>query len=306
MANYTILAGTTSVSIEVFIFDPATGLPDNTVIHSTAGLVLQYRRKGEANVSIVEASLAALTTAWTDSGFLLIGNGVYRLDLPNLAVAAGAAGVVIHGTLTSRAIVPVFIDLVAYNSQDAVRLGLTALPNVASGSAGAIPTTGTGTNQISVTSGAVVVGDKTGYSISGTKTTLDALNDIAAGDVADVTKSGHATAGTFGASWGALPEATAGEDGGLATYLNIFEFTTRGSVNDGSPSASSFIGNSGLEDTLDNSYTGFLVFTSGVNKGRARPITAYTASTRQITVSPAFPVAPGNGDVFGILGYHGA
>lgn len=38
---------------------------------------------------------------------------------------------------------------------DSVRAGLTALPNVASGSAGAIPTTGTGANQISVTSGGV-------------------------------------------------------------------------------------------------------------------------------------------------------
>ncbi len=40
--------------------------------------------------------------------------------------------------------------VVAYDPQDAVRGGLTALPNVASGSAGAIPTTGTGANQIQV------------------------------------------------------------------------------------------------------------------------------------------------------------
>lgn len=39
---------------------------------------------------------------------------------------------------------------------------------------------------------------KTGYSISGTITTLDGLNNIAAGDVWDVTLSGHLTAGTTG------------------------------------------------------------------------------------------------------------
>jgi len=41
-------------------------------------------------------------------------------------------------------------NIVAINKQDAVRMGLTALPNVASGSAGALPTTGTGANQINV------------------------------------------------------------------------------------------------------------------------------------------------------------
>ncbi len=39
---------------------------------------------------------------------------------------------------------------------------------------------------------------KTGYSIYGTKTTLDALNDIAAGDVWDVTLASHLTAGSTG------------------------------------------------------------------------------------------------------------
>lgn len=47
----------------------------------------------------------------------------------------------------------VVAHIVAYDPQDAVRAGLTALPNVASGSAGAIPTTGTGANQINVSGG---------------------------------------------------------------------------------------------------------------------------------------------------------
>jgi hypothetical protein len=43
----------------------------------------------------------------------------------------------------------------AVDLSDAVRAGLTALPNVASGSAGAIPTTGTGANQVNVAGGRV-------------------------------------------------------------------------------------------------------------------------------------------------------
>ncbi len=75
-------------------------------------------------------------------------------------------------------------QVVAYNPLDGVRLGLTALPNVASGAAGAIITAGTGTAQLSTSSGLVTVGtnndktgytastvsDKTGYSLSGSQT----------------------------------------------------------------------------------------------------------------------------------------
>ena len=43
----------------------------------------------------------------------------------------------------------------AVDFTDGVHFGLSALPNVASGSAGAIPTTGTGANQINVSSGVV-------------------------------------------------------------------------------------------------------------------------------------------------------
>lgn len=45
----------------------------------------------------------------------------------------------------------------AVNRNDTVRAGLTALPNVASGSAGAIPTTGSGTSQIQLSGGGVAL-----------------------------------------------------------------------------------------------------------------------------------------------------
>lgn len=172
MTDYIRLAGSTDVSVVIFIFNPTTGVADTSVVFNTSGLDLQYRREGAASVAITEVTLAALTTAHTDGGFLHIGNGYYRLDLPDAAVASGVAGVQIHGALTSRSIVGCYVHLVAYNPQDAVRLGLTALPNVASGSAGAIPTTGTGANQISVTSGAVLLADN---GITAAKINADAI-----------------------------------------------------------------------------------------------------------------------------------
>lgn len=334
MPDYTILAGATSQSIEIFIFNPTTGLPDSTVLYSDAGLVLQYRRKGAANVNITEVNLAALTTAWTDSGFLLIGNGAYRLDLPNAAVAAGSTGVLVHGTMTSRVVINRYIDLVAYNSQDAIRLGLTSLPNVVSGLAGAIPTTGTGANQIAVTSGAILLS-------SGTETKLDdilvdtaaldsrltagratnlenldvAISDVA-GSVLDESFAGHDISGTPGAVLGALPEATAGTTGGLALYDNINSIALIGSVDDATvtATASAFAGNSGLEGTSNTKYVGaFLVFPEGTPlHPEARKISSYTAATRTFAFSGTgddadrpFSAAPGNGDPFFIVGIHG-
>ncbi len=139
--------------------------------------------------------------------------GWYELHLADARFAvSGAKGlsVCVKGA-TNADQVDFVIPLTSLNPHDAVRAGLTALPNVAAGANGGLPigvdasgrvdvlkingtsqtardlgasvllSSGTGTGQISLTSGAVTVGtnnDKTGYSISGTKTTLDALNDI--------------------------------------------------------------------------------------------------------------------------------
>jgi hypothetical protein len=301
MTDYVRKAGSTSVSVVVFIFDPATGLPDTTVIHSTSGLDLEYRREGAASVDITEVTLASLTTAWTSGGFLHMGNGHYRLDVPNLAVDVGVTGVQIHGALTSRAIVGCYIHLVSYDPFDTVRLGLTSLPNVASGSAGAIPTTGTGSNQISVTSGGVIL------STAGLGSVADA--------VLDEPFTGHVTTGTPAAVLKALPEATAGSVGGLALYDNVFSIAVLGSVDDAtSPTGANFSGNAGLEATSNTKYVGaFLVFPQGATlHPEARKISAYTASTRTFAFNGTgtaadrpFSAAPTNGDPFFIIGIHG-
>lgn len=129
MLKITRKAGSTDVSVVLEIMDSTDGTPETGVVFNTAGIDIKYRREGAANVDITEVTLAALTTAHTDGGFLHIGNGCYRLDLPDAAVAAGVSGVLIHGTVTGMIIIPVYIDLVAYDPLDTVRLGLTALPN---------------------------------------------------------------------------------------------------------------------------------------------------------------------------------
>lgn len=150
-----IKAGTTDVSVVIRIVDSADGTPETGVEHNTTGIDLWYRREGAASTDITEAALSALTDAHSDGGLEHINDGYYRLDLPDAACASGVTGVQIGGTVTDMVVLAPYIELVAYDPYDTVRLGLTALPNVASGNAGAIVTAGTGTAQINVSSGNV-------------------------------------------------------------------------------------------------------------------------------------------------------
>lgn len=148
MITYKRKAGTVDVSVVIRIIDSTDGTPETGVVFNTSGIDLEYRREGAASVDITEATLAALTTAHTDGGFLHIGNGYYRLDLPDAACATGATGVLIHGTVTGMVVIGCYIELVTYDPYDSVRLGLTALPNAAAEAAGGLYTRGTGAGQI--------------------------------------------------------------------------------------------------------------------------------------------------------------
>lgn len=97
--------GATNYSVELTIVDDTDGTPETGVVYNTAGIDLWYRREGAAKTSITEATLAALTTAHSDGGFLHIGDGVYRLDLPDAAVATGADFVSVGGTATGMIVV---------------------------------------------------------------------------------------------------------------------------------------------------------------------------------------------------------
>ena len=89
--NTTIAPGSTSQSIELYL--GATGLAFNT-----SGLQAYYIRNRSAPVAITLVTQTA-TGAWTSGGFAQISSsltpGVYRLDLPDAALAAGADDVTI-------------------------------------------------------------------------------------------------------------------------------------------------------------------------------------------------------------------
>lgn len=134
-----IQKGATDRSFTLRIFDSTTFLPKTDVVYNSSGIDLWYRREGGAVVSITEASLAAVDSAHTDGGFIHLGAGYYRLDAPDAAFATGANKVMAGGVCTGCIIVGQEVRLVNYNPEDAVRLGLTALPNANADAAGGLP-----------------------------------------------------------------------------------------------------------------------------------------------------------------------
>lgn len=125
MQNLTIKAGTVDVSCVIRIVDSTDGTPETGVTSATSGIDLQYRREGAVSTAITESDLTNLNDAHSDGGMKHIGNGYYRLDLPDAACAAGAAGVLVHGTVTGMVVVGAYINLtqvpadVTYISGDA-------------------------------------------------------------------------------------------------------------------------------------------------------------------------------------------
>lgn len=185
MSKRWIKAGLTDQTIDIFVLDSSstTGAGLTGLTHSTSGLTCYYR-KGATGTS-TQLTLATQTVggAHSDGGFVAIDGtnmpGLYRLDLSDTMVAAeGMLTIYLRGA-TNMAPVVAELEIVDVDIYDSVRLGLTALPNVASGSAGALITSGTGTAQLSVSSGAVTVGTINNNAITAASIAADASEEIA-------------------------------------------------------------------------------------------------------------------------------
>lgn len=143
-----VTKGSVDRSVTLRIADSSTGAPKTDVVYNSSGIDLWYRRQGAAKVSITEVTLAALTTAHADGGFLHIGDGEYRLDLPDAAFATGAQHVDFGGAVTGGVIYGGRVRLIDTSLEDSVRGGMTALPNAAAAASGGLFIRGTGAGAI--------------------------------------------------------------------------------------------------------------------------------------------------------------
>src|ERR1700722_12487088 len=99
MAKASIVAGATTQSVNVFLQDSSStvGAGLSGLVFNTSGLLAYYSFSG-ANATataITLATLSAVTSAFSSGGFKEIDathmKGLYRLDLPNAALAARTA-----------------------------------------------------------------------------------------------------------------------------------------------------------------------------------------------------------------------
>lgn len=143
MAKQAIKLGTTDRTVLVFIPDPASTDGSGKTGLAAATLTVSYVRvetDNDVTVTDVTSSLSdlsALTDAHSDWGLKEVSStlapGLYRLDIADAVFASGAWSAVVYVMITSSAAAasPMEFELVAYDPLDGVRLGLTALANLA-------------------------------------------------------------------------------------------------------------------------------------------------------------------------------
>lgn len=154
MAKLQITAGATSQTVNIFIQDSSstTGAGLAGLVYNTSGLTAYYALSKAASVSVTLATLAAVTSSYSSGGFKEIDAtnmpGWYRFDIPNAAIASGIFTSIHFQGAANMAPLPLEIELIATNNQDAVRGGMTALPNAAAEASGGLYTRGTGAGQI--------------------------------------------------------------------------------------------------------------------------------------------------------------
>ena len=179
MFTYVRKVGTTDVSVILRVIDSTDGTPEAAFAYNTAGIDLVYRREGATVTDITEATLAGADAAHSDGGVIYLHDGYIRVDLPDAACASGATGVLVSGSATGMVIIGCYIQLVAYDPFDTVRLGLTALPNAAADAAGGLPISDAGgldlDAQIGTDINAILV--DTGTTLDGKIDTIDGIVD---------------------------------------------------------------------------------------------------------------------------------
>ena len=217
-STITIAPGSTSQSIELYL--GATGLAFNT-----SGLSAYYIRNRSAPVAITLVTQTA-TGDWTSGGFAQINSsltpGVYRLDLPDAAVEAGADDVTVvvrgasgtngavmtiklsSGGLTAAQTAQAVLDAVASTHNNIGSIGAfiqdksgyslaTSQSFNTTGSVGSV--TGNVTGNVTGTVGGVV-GNVVG-NLTGSVATVASPDNIIDG-VWDEQRVGHTASGSFG------------------------------------------------------------------------------------------------------------
>ena len=131
-----IKVGSTSVTKNVMIYRSDTGAPYTGLVYNTAGLTAYYVLPQAAAVAITLVT-QTVTGAFSSGGFVEIdathAPGLYRLDIPNAALASGRFSNVILTGSTNMITVGLEINLIGWDNTVAI------LPSVTAGASGGLP-----------------------------------------------------------------------------------------------------------------------------------------------------------------------
>ncbi len=283
MSGRPIQKATADVSTVIRIIDETAGTPETGVEHDTAGIDLWYRREGATATSITEAALAGLASAHDDGGIEHIGDGYYRLDLPDAACGSGVNGVAIGGTVTGMVVIGTYHALVDYDPYDAVRMGMTALPNAVVDNAGGLP-----------------ISDAGGLDLDAIKAVTDALPDSGAlTDIAADTARLTAVRAAVLTDWinggrldlllDAVKAVTDALTAAAATNMAASAGTiVVDTVDTGYVETTTTLKGGGTASlsAVDDHYNGrIIIFTDGTLEDQATDITDYDGTTKVFTVT---------------------
>ncbi|MDE2103811.1 MAG: hypothetical protein KGL39_41620, partial [Patescibacteria group bacterium] len=148
----------TSVLAEVFAQNSSvsTGAGLAGLLYNSSGITAYYHRQGDSSSTAISLATMTLGT-WASGGFVNVDNtnmvGLNQVGLPNACFTAlGDVTVYIYGATNLAPIVLEF-QVVAFDPADGVHLGLSCLPNTACTSNASLITSGSGTDQLTVTGG---------------------------------------------------------------------------------------------------------------------------------------------------------
>lgn len=146
MQTFIVTKGATSVILPVSIYDSSstTGAKLAGLAYNTASLTAYYNRMGASGGATAITLATATKGTWTSGGFVAVDGtnmpGDYELHIPDAALASGVNRVAIQlKGATNMVPVNLEIELTSVNLNDAVRGGMTALPNANADAAGGLP-----------------------------------------------------------------------------------------------------------------------------------------------------------------------
>jgi hypothetical protein len=277
--------GQTSQRIVVFIQDSSvtTGAGLTGLTFSSSGLVWYYWREDSGNAGGTSVTLATATRGtWSTGGFIEIDSanlpGFYELGVPNAVLSASNTpkwAVMMLKGAANMVQTAVEVQLVPWDPTDAVRLGLSALPNSAAASAGGLPTVGTGASQLDVdASGRVNIGKILGGVVPAPNVTGIPKVDVSdwLGVAPNVLISGRVDAST-----GAVGDKT-----GYSLSALESPIVESGTAQAGASSTITLRSGASATDNLFRSLE--IKIYGGTGAGQARTITGYVGSTKVATV----------------------